>query len=394
LPDIAAIVVAAGRGRRAGGDLPKQFRQIGGEMMLRRTLLTFVEARNVGAVLPVINREDADLYSEASAAIDGGRLLPPAFGGATRQASVRAGLEALAQRKPDYVLIHDAARPFASQDLLARAITAVQKTGAAIPALPVTDTVKTIDGLGRVDKTLDRASLRLVQTPQAFAFAPLLDAHRRAQAAGREDFTDDSALAEWAGMKVDVFAGEPGNIKITSAEDFARSEAMQFAALGDVRTGMGFDVHAFGPGDHVMIGGVRIAHTHALVGHSDADVGLHALVDAILGALADGDIGSHFPPSDPQWKGAASDKFLAYAVERVAARGGRIAHLDLTLVCETPKIGPHRDAMRERIAKICSLGIGRVAVKATTSEKLGFTGRGEGIAAYATATVRLPWSAL
>jgi 2-C-methyl-D-erythritol 4-phosphate cytidylyltransferase/2-C-methyl-D-erythritol 2,4-cyclodiphosphate synthase len=394
LPDIAAIVVAAGRGRRAGGDLPKQFRQIGGEMMLRRTLLTFVEARNVGAVLPVINREDADLYNEASAAIDGGRLLPPAFGGATRQASVRAGLEALSARKPDYVLIHDAARPFASQDLLSRAITAVQKTGAAIPALPVTDTVKTIDGLGRVDKTLDRASLRLVQTPQAFAFAPLLDAHRRAQAAGREDFTDDSALAEWAGMKVDVFAGEPGNIKITSAEDFARSEAMQFAALGDVRTGMGFDVHAFGPGNHVMIGGVRIAHDRALVGHSDADVGLHALVDAILGALADGDIGSHFPPSDPQWKGAASDKFLAYAVERVAARGGRIAHLDLTLVCETPKIGPHRDAMRERIAKICSLGIGRVAVKATTSEKLGFTGRGEGIAAYATATVRLPWSAL
>jgi 2-C-methyl-D-erythritol 4-phosphate cytidylyltransferase/2-C-methyl-D-erythritol 2,4-cyclodiphosphate synthase len=394
LPDIAAIVVAAGRGRRAGGDLPKQFRQIGGEMMLRRTLLMFVEARNVGAVLPVINREDADLYSEASAAIDGGRLLPPAFGGATRQASVRAGLEALAQRKPDYVLIHDAARPFASQDLLARAITAVQKTGAAIPALPVTDTVKTIDGLGRVDKTLDRASLRLVQTPQAFAFAPLLDAHRRAQAAGREDFTDDSALAEWAGMKVDVFAGEPGNIKITSAEDFARSEAMQFAALGDVRTGMGFDVHAFGPGDHVMIGGVRIAHDHALIGHSDADVGLHALVDAILGALADGDIGSHFPPSDPQWKGAASDRFLAYAVERVAARGGRIAHLDLTLVCEAPKIGPHRDSIRERIAKICSLGIGRVAVKATTSEKLGFTGRGEGIVAYATATVRLPWSAL
>ena len=394
MPDIAAIVVAAGRGRRAGGDLPKQFRQIGGEMMLRRTLLMFLEARNVGAVLPVINREDADLYSEASASIDGGRLLPPVFGGATRQASVRAGLEALSARKPDYVLIHDAARPFASQELLSRAITAVQKTGAAIPALPVTDTVKTIDGLGRVDKTLDRASLRLVQTPQAFAFAPLLDAHRRAQAAGREDFTDDSALAEWAGMKVDVFAGEPGNIKITSAEDFARSEAMQFAALGDVRTGMGFDVHAFGPGDHVMIGGVRIAHDRALVGHSDADVGLHALVDAILGALADGDIGSHFPPSDPQWKGAASDKFLAYAVERVAARGGRIAHLDLTLVCETPKIGPHRDAMRERIAKICSLGIGRVAVKATTSEKLGFTGRGEGIAAYATATVRLPWSAL
>ena len=391
---VAAIIVAAGRGTRAGGDLPKQFRQIGGEVMLKRTLLMFLEHQNVGAVQPVINPEDGDLYSQASAGLGDERLLAPAFGGATRQASVRAGLEALSARKPDYVLIHDAARPFASADLLSRAIAAVKKTGAAIPALTVTDTVKTIDGLGRVDKTLDRASLRLIQTPQAFAYAPWLDAHRRAQAAGREDFTDDSALAEWAGMKVDVFAGEPGNIKITSAEDFARSEAMQFAAMGDVRTGTGIDVHAFGAGNHVMIGGVRIAHDHALVGHSDADVGLHALVDAILGALADGDIGSHFPPSDPQWKGAASDKFLAFAVERVVARGGRIAHLDLTIVCETPKIGPHRDAIRDRIAKICSLSAGRVAVKATTSEKLGFTGRGEGIAAYATATVRLPWSAL
>jgi 2-C-methyl-D-erythritol 4-phosphate cytidylyltransferase/2-C-methyl-D-erythritol 2,4-cyclodiphosphate synthase len=394
MPEIAAIIVAAGRGTRAGGDLPKQFRQIGGEVVLRRTLNLFLRHEGIGAVQAVINREDADLYRDASAGLPGDRLLAPAPGGATRQASVRAGLEALGARKPDYILIHDAARPFASNELLSRAITAAQKTGAAIPALPVTDTVKSIDGLGRVDKTLDRASLRLVQTPQAFAYAPLLDAHTRAHAAGREDFTDDSALAEWAGMKVDVFAGEPGNIKITNAEDFARSEAMQFSAMGDVRTGMGIDVHAFGPGDHVMIGGVRIAHDHALVGHSDADVGLHALVDAILGALADGDIGSHFPPSDQQWKGASSDKFLSFAVERVAARGGRIAHLDLTIVCETPKIGPHRDAIRERIASICSLGIGRVAVKATTSEKLGFTGRGEGIAAYATATVRLPWSAL
>lgn len=395
MPDIAAVIVAAGRGRRAGGDLPKQFRQIGGEVILGRTLSKFLGHQNVRAVQPVINAEDTELYAQLSADIaHNPRLMSPVFGGATRQASVRAGLEALGSLKPDYVLIHDAARPFASNDLLSRAITAAQKTGAAIPALPVTDTVKTIDGLGRVDKTLDRASLRLVQTPQAFAFAPLLDAHRRAQAAGREDFTDDSALAEWAGMKVDVFAGEPGNIKITNAEDFARSEAMQFAAMGDVRTGTGIDVHAFGPGDHVTIGGVRIAHDHALVGHSDADVGLHALVDAILGALADGDIGSHFPPSDPQWKDAASDKFLAFAVERVAARGGRIAHLDLTIVCEKPKIGPHRDVIRDRIAGICSLGIGRVAVKATTSEKLGFTGRGEGIAAYATATVRLPWSAL
>jgi 2-C-methyl-D-erythritol 4-phosphate cytidylyltransferase/2-C-methyl-D-erythritol 2,4-cyclodiphosphate synthase len=391
MPDVAAVIVAAGRGARAGGDLPKQFRQIGGEIMLRRTLSMFVEAGNVGRVQPVINPEDIALFQAATANI---AMLPPAFGGATRQASVRAGLEALNARPPDIVLIHDAARPFASAELIARAIAAALRTGAAIPALPVTDTVKSVDAAGLVDKTLDRNTLRLVQTPQAFAFAPLLAAHRRAAAQGREDFTDDAALAEWAGMPVAVFAGEPGNIKITSPEDFARSEAMQFAALGDVRTGSGIDVHAFGPGDHVTLGGIRIAHDRSLVGHSDADVALHALTDAILGALADGDIGAHFPPSDPQWRGAASDRFLSFAVERVGKRGGRIAHLDLTIVCEAPRIGPQRDAMRARIAELAHIGIGRVAVKATTSEKLGFTGRGEGIAAYATATVRLPWSAL
>ncbi|MCX7297052.1 MAG: 2-C-methyl-D-erythritol 2,4-cyclodiphosphate synthase, partial [Hyphomicrobiales bacterium] len=219
----------------------------------------------------------------------------------------------------------------------------------------------------------------------------LLAAHRNAAAQGREDFTDDAALVEWAGMTVTTFAGEPANIKITSPDDFMRAEAMSMAQLGDVRTGNGIDIHAFGPGDHVIIGGIRIPHSKALTGHSDADVGLHALTDALLGALADGDIGSHFPPSDPQWRGASSDRFLAFAVERVAARGGRISHLDLTIVCETPKIGPHRDAMRASIARIAGIDIGRVAVKATTSERLGFTGRGEGIAAYASATVRLSW---
>ena len=241
-------------------------------------------------------------------------------------------------------------------------------------------------------KTLDRAALRLIQTPQAFAFKPLIEAHRSAAAEGRNDFTDDAALAEWAGMRVTVFDGEPGNIKMTNPEDFARVEAVQAAQLGDIRVGTGLDVHAFGPGDHVTIGGVRIAHNQALTGHSDADVGLHALVDAILGALADGDIGSHFPPSDPQWKGASSDRFLTFAVERVRQRGGIIAHLDLNIVCEAPKIGPHRDAIRGNIAQIAGIDAGRVAVKATTSERLGFTGRGEGIVAYATATVRLPWT--
>ena len=395
---VAAVIVAAGRGSRAGGDLPKQFRPIGGEPMIRRSLLMLVEHPNVGPVQAVIRPEDLALYL---ASMDGIDVRQPAFGGATRQASVRAGLEALQSSKPDIVLIHDAARPFASAALVSRAIAATEQSGAAIPVLPVTDTVKTVDDAGRVEKTLDRTSLRLVQTPQGFAFPALLAAHRRAAAEGREDFTDDAALAEWAGLKVSVFPGEPGNIKITNEDDFARAEAIVFAAqfskLGDVRTGTGIDVHAFGQstdfGDHVTLGGIRITHDRPLVGHSDADVALHALVDAILGALAEGDIGAHFPPSDPQWRNASSDRFLAFAVERVKARGGRIGHLDLTIVCETPRIGPQRDAMRAKIAALAGIAIERVAVKATTSEKLGFTGRGEGIAAYATATIRLPWSA-
>ena len=385
---VAAVIVAAGRGLRAGADMPKQFRQIGGAPMIRRSLLMFVEHAKVGAVQTVIHQDDVAMFQSSVAGLD---VLPPVFGGATRQNSVRAGLEALAPRQPDIVLIHDAARPYASAALVSRAIAAAERSGAAIPALPVTDTVKTVDADGLVDKTLDRNALRLVQTPQSFAFPALLEAHRRAAAAGRNDFTDDAALAEWAGLKVSVFEGEPGNIKITNAGDFVRAEAMQFAALGDLRTGTGIDVHAFGPGDHVTLGGIRIAHDRSLVGHSDADVALHALTDAILGALAEGDIGSHFPPSDSQWRNASSDRFLAFAVERVKARGGRIAHLDLTLVCEAPKIGPHRDAMRAEIARLAHIAIERVAVKATTSERLGFTGRGEGIAAYATATVRLPW---
>jgi 2-C-methyl-D-erythritol 4-phosphate cytidylyltransferase/2-C-methyl-D-erythritol 2,4-cyclodiphosphate synthase len=389
MAEVAAVVVAAGQGLRAGGGLPKQFRHIGGEAMLRRSLSTLLSVLEIGAIQPVIRAEDRAQYDEA---VVGLALLPPVAGGATRQASVRAGLEALAPRAPEIVLVHDAARPFASEALITRAIAATEKTGAAIPGLPVTDTIKAVDGHGLVGETLDRSQLRAIQTPQAFAFAPLLEAHLRARREGREDFTDDAALAEWAGMQVVVFEGEPSNIKITHAEDFMRAEAMQAAQLGDVRTGSGIDVHAFAPGDHVWIGGVRIPHTHALTGHSDADVGLHALVDAILGALADGDIGTHFPPSDPQWKGASSDKFLAFAVERVKARGGMIAHLDLNVVCEAPRIGPHRDAMREMIAHIAGIDVSRVAVKATTSERLGFTGRNEGIVAYATATVRLPWS--
>ncbi|HET9716405.1 MAG TPA: bifunctional 2-C-methyl-D-erythritol 4-phosphate cytidylyltransferase/2-C-methyl-D-erythritol 2,4-cyclodiphosphate synthase [Pseudolabrys sp.] len=384
---VAAVIVGAGKGVRAGGDVPKQYREVGGAPMLQRTLLSFLSHPKIDAVQPVIRAHDLPLVQEITAGMD---ILPPAFGGSTRQASVHAGLEALVDFSPEIVLVHDAARPFVSAGIIARAIDAAERTGAAIPVLPVADTVKRVKG-DIVEETIDRGNLRLVQTPQAFAFLRLIEAHRRAAAEGHNDFTDDAALAEWASMKVTVFAGEHGNMKITTADDFQRAAVTHSATLADVRTGSGLDVHAFGPGDHVTIGGIRIPHTRALTGHSDADVALHALTDALLGALAEGDIGAHFPPSDPQWRGASSDRFLRFAVDRVRARGGRIAHLDLTIVCEAPRIGEHRDAIRSNIAKIAGIGTDRVGVKATTSEKLGFTGRGEGIAAYATATIRLPW---
>ena len=385
---VAAVVVAAGRGLRVGGDLPKQYRQILGEPVIRPSLATLAGHAAISAVQPVIHPDDASLYAGAT---NGLTLLPVVHGGASRQASVCAGLEALERHGPEFVLVHDAARPFASQALITRAIAAARTSGAAVPVIAVADTVKTVDAAGAVTGTIDRAHLRLVQTPQAFGFAALLDAHRRARAADRDDFTDDAALAEWAGLAVTTFEGEAGNVKLTTNDDFTRAEAAKLAALSDVRTGFGFDVHQFGDGDHVTLGGVRIAHGRGLSGHSDADVVLHALVDAILGALSDGDIGVHFPPTDPQWRGASSDRFFAFAVDRLRKRGGRIAHLDVTIVCEVPRIGPHRDAMRAKIAEIAGIPVERVGVKATTSEKMGFTGRGEGMAAFANATVRLPW---
>jgi 2-C-methyl-D-erythritol 4-phosphate cytidylyltransferase / 2-C-methyl-D-erythritol 2,4-cyclodiphosphate synthase len=388
---IAAVVVAGGRGLRAGGDVPKQYREIAGEPVIRPALSAFLHHPQIGAVQPVIHPQDEEAFRAATAGLK--KLLPPVWGGATRQASVRAGLEAFAASAPAIVLIHDAARPFLTEALIGRAIAAARQNGAAVPAIAIADTVKKIDDDARVTETLDRNHLRMVQTPQAFGFELIMAAHRRAAAAGRDDFSDDAALAEWAGHRVSVFEGEAGNVKLTTTDDFARAEMLRHVALADVRTGNGFDVHAFAEGDHVMLGGIRIPHSRGVTGHSDADVALHALVDAILGALAEGDIGQHFPPSDAQWKGASSDRFLAFACERVRVRGGIIANLDVTVVCEAPRVSPHRDAMRERIAAIAGVSVSRVAIKATTSEKLGFTGRGEGIVAMATATVRLPWSA-
>jgi len=391
---VALLVVAAGRGTRAGGGLgtPKQYRSIGGRPVIAETLAGIGRHPSFARVVVVIHPDDAEAFEAAAGGLD----VEAVAGGAERQASVRAGLEHLAAADvaPDSVLIHDAVRPFCPAAVVERVIARLAESDGAIAALPVPDTMKRVDGTGRIVETVPRAGLWAAQTPQGFRFAAILAAHRRAAAAGRHDLTDDAAVAEWAGLTVAVVEGDADNGKLTHAVDLDRADRRlreaRYLELADVRVGQGFDVHAFGPGDHVVVGGLTIPHEAALVGHSDADVGLHALTDAILGALADGDIGSHFPPSDPRWRGVDSAVFLAHACSLVAARGGVVAHLDLTLVCEAPKIGPHREAMRTRIAEIVGIAAGRVAVKATTSERLGFTGRKEGIMALATATLRLP----
>ena len=390
---IGLLVVAAGRGSRLGADRPKQYLSLAERPLIAHTLEALAAGFPFSAVTVVIHADDRALYDEATAHLRPGAaaaLTPPAIGGETRQQSVMAGLEAIAPAELEIVLIHDAARPFPSPALIARAIEAAERHGAAAPGTAMSDTVKQVDADGRVLATPPRSGLRAVQTPQAFRFPLILAAHRRAAAAGVGDLTDDVAVAEWAGAPAYVFEGDPLNVKVTTMQDLEAAEARLTARSSETRVGQGFDVHAFAPGDAMWLCGVRIPHSAGLSGHSDADVGLHALADALYGALAEGDIGAHFPPSDPQWKGAASKIFLGHAAERVRARGGMIVHLDATLICEAPKIGPHREAMRARVAEIAGLDIGRVAVKATTTERLGFTGRGEGIACLATATIRLP----
>jgi 2-C-methyl-D-erythritol 4-phosphate cytidylyltransferase/2-C-methyl-D-erythritol 2,4-cyclodiphosphate synthase len=387
--EFAAVIVAGGGGTRAGTGPAKQYRLLLGEPVLRHSLRLFTDHREIGAVQAVIRHEDVAEYERASMRLP--KCLPAVPGGKTRQASVLAGLESLVPTAPRFVLVHDAARPFGDTALLDRAIHSVRKHGASIPAVAVSDTIKRVDSDGVITANIERSELRAVQTPQAFTFEALLAAHRRAAGEARHDFTDDAALMEWAGVPVTTFEGSAWNTKLTTPEDFERANAYATQMLGDVRTGTGYDVHAFEDGDHVMLGGVKIPHAWKLSGHSDADVLLHAITDAILGAIGDGDIGHHFPPSDQKWRGADSSAFVQFAVERIRARGGMIAHIDGTLICETPKIGPHREAMRAKIAEMCGIEIGRVGVQATTNEGLGFIGRGEGIAAMATATIRLPW---
>ncbi|AWN36443.1 bifunctional 2-C-methyl-D-erythritol 4-phosphate cytidylyltransferase/2-C-methyl-D-erythritol 2,4-cyclodiphosphate synthase [Methylobacterium radiodurans] len=402
---VAAVVVAAGRGIRIGGGTPKQYRQVGGQAVLTRTLAALGALPVVGRVQVVIAPDAAAFYETCLADLDPavrGKLLAPVEGGATRQQSVRAGLEALAQAgAPEIVLVHDAARPYVDAALIDRAVAAGRDHRAAVPGVAVSDTIKLVDdpgdGIGRVRETPAREALRAVQTPQSFHFAALLDAHRSAAAADLHGFTDDGALAEWAGLPVVVFAGDLRNRKITQPADLIEADRAFGAPDRSTpmtqyvtRLGTGFDVHAFTEGDHVWLGGVRIPADRGVLAHSDGDVALHALTDALLGAIADGDIGTHFPPSDERWRGAASDQFLAHAVSLVRARGGRIDHLDITVLAEAPRIGQHREAIRARIAEIAGVPLSSVSIKATTTEKLGFVGRAEGLAAQAAATVRLP----
>lgn len=388
---IAAIVVAAGRGERAtaSGDLePKQYRLVGGEAVLLRTIKALLEVEAIGWVLPVIHAEHAERF--AALGISDARVLPAVVGGATRQASVLAGLAALGKHRPDHVLIQDAARPFIDHAMVGGVIDALGAHEAALPVVPVTDTIKRSTDGRTVAATEDRHTLFAAQTPQGFRFPQILSAHLRAAHLPRE-FTDDAAIAEWAGLTVALTPGSTRNIKITHPEDFARAERMLGGeAAMETRVGTGFDVHPFEAGDAVWLGGVKIPFGKKLKGHSDADVALHALTDALYGALGEGDIGKHFPPSDPQWKGAASSIFLGHAAGLVAARKGRIVNLDITIICEAPRVGPHVEAMKAAIAATCGISTGRVAIKATTSEQLGFTGREEGIVAMATASVELP----
>ncbi|WP_027233306.1 bifunctional 2-C-methyl-D-erythritol 4-phosphate cytidylyltransferase/2-C-methyl-D-erythritol 2,4-cyclodiphosphate synthase [Phyllobacterium sp. UNC302MFCol5.2] len=390
---VAAVIVAAGRGERAGQSVegPKQYRKIGGEAVLAHTLRAFLECPLIDDVIVVIHKEDDTLFTQALG--DRAGHVVAVTGGPTRQESTRLGLLALKDISPDHVLIHDGVRPFISADLLERVVFNLTPHIGVLPVLAVSDTLKAAGNDAMVSATVPRAGLYAAQTPQAFPFLPILAAHDAAFAVGRSDFTDDSAIAEWHGLPVRIVEGSADNTKLTWAKDIEMADerlTKQHSAFPDVRTGNGYDVHAFEPGNGVMLAGVFIAHDRKLSGHSDADVALHALTDALLATRGAGDIGTHFPPSDPQWKGAASHIFVEHAVKIVREAGGRIANADITLICEAPKVGPHREAMTAALSTMLGISPDRISIKATTNEKLGFIGRQEGIAAIATASVIYP----
>jgi 2-C-methyl-D-erythritol 4-phosphate cytidylyltransferase/2-C-methyl-D-erythritol 2,4-cyclodiphosphate synthase len=381
-----SLVVAAGRGERFGGQVPKQYRLLAGQPVLRRSLAAFLGHEGVDLVRAVIGADHRKLYDEAAADLP---LLEPVVGGATRQESVLLGLESVADAEPDFVLIHDAARPLVDRATITRTLGALQRVPGAVAAVPVSDTLKRAGpeapgGGTMIAATVLRDGLWRAQTPQGFRFPDILAAHRRFAGA---DFTDDAAVFERAGFAVALVPGYEENIKVTTEDDLSRAE--RIIVQGEVRTGFGFDVHRFGAGDRVMLCGVAIPFGRALEGHSDADVGLHALTDALLGAVGAGDIGAHFSPDDPRWRDAPSEMFLREAATRVARAGGTVTNVDLTLICERPRIAEHRDAMVANVARILGIAPDRVSIKGTTTERLGFTGREEGIAAQAVATVRI-----
>lgn len=385
---IAAIVVAAGRGERAGGaGGPKQYRSIGGRAIIAHTLEALLREPRIERIVVAIHGDDTALFSDALDRVPS--AVTTVVGGATRQDSVRRALEALAGTRTDAVLIHDAVRPFIAASLLDRVIGALTPDTGACPGLPLVETIKRAEG-EMIEATVDRSSLFSAQTPQAFPYPAILDAHARAAAQPDLAFTDDASIAEWTGMPVRLVEGEADNVKITYPRDIEMANAKLSANLPDVRTGNGYDVHTLEPGDAVVLCGVRIPHDRRLSGHSDADVALHALTDALLATCGAGDIGVHFPPSDMRWKGAASSIFVEHAVQLVTGRGGRIANVDITLICEAPRVGPHRAAMTEALQSMLGIAPDRISIKATTNEGLGFVGRQEGIAAIATASVVFP----
>ncbi|AZN72039.1 bifunctional 2-C-methyl-D-erythritol 4-phosphate cytidylyltransferase/2-C-methyl-D-erythritol 2,4-cyclodiphosphate synthase [Georhizobium profundi] len=389
---VAAVIVAAGRGERAGdpSEGPKQYRQIGNAPVLAHALLPFIVHEKIDDIVVVIHPDDEDVFTQTVQPHLGGADIKIVFGDRTRQMSVRRGLESLSDRRPSHVMIHDGARPFIERPVIDRVLAGLKEVGDAIlPGIAVADTLKSTTLSQRVLKTVPRDGLYAAQTPQGFAYSAILDAHRRAAISADDGFTDDASIAEWADIPVGVVEGSTQNIKLTVREDIAMADQKLSAkaAYPDVRTGNGYDVHRLEPGDGVTLCGVFIAHDQRLSGHSDADVGYHALTDALLATCGAGDIGDHFPPSDPQWKGARSSIFLQYAAEIVRSRGGTITNADVSLICEAPRIGPHREAMRAAMAKDLAIAMERCSVKATTNEMLGFIGRGEGIAAIATATV-------
>lgn len=395
MKNIAIIIVAAGQGSRARSNsmnsqkgIPKQYQSIGGASSIRRSIDVFAKIVPLDSIQCVIGQGQSDYFQDATKNLTG--LRPPVTGGANRQSSVRNGLVALQDDVLDIVLVHDAARPFVTGAIIRAVIEGLETSDAVIPALASTATIKLSGDGVEVERTLDRSALFEAQTPQGFNFAKIQEAHARAQKSDLE-FTDDASIAEWAKIPVKMVAGDARNFKVTTAQDFRLAEFhLKENTVFETRTGSGLDIHRFVDGDHVRLAEVNIPNSKRLEGHSDADAALHVLTDALLGAMAAGDIGQHFPPSEPKWKGEPSRTFLSFAANLVKERGGRIVNLDLTLMCEMPKIGPHAKAMRQNIADICQIDVSRVSVKATTAEKMGFVGRGEGLLANGIATIELP----